>query len=117
MCYGLNGDLNIKHGQLAHLDQDRRNPSPENLVFLCQDCHAQYDTKSNRVQGYTPEEVRYYRDRLYDYFGVDSTEWHMIIRANKRDYQSVHVAVEKAKSIFHEYEIEISLTEGPADHG
>ena len=30
---------------VAHLDHDPRNNKPENLAFLCQRCHNQYDAK------------------------------------------------------------------------
>jgi hypothetical protein len=40
LCFYLDGDLNEKHGQLAHLDGDRTNYAEENLAFLCIEHHS-----------------------------------------------------------------------------
>lgn len=34
MCYGLNKDLSIKQGQIAHIDKDNSNNAETNLLFL-----------------------------------------------------------------------------------
>lgn len=115
MCFGLKGDLGVKQGQLAHLDRDRANPKPKNLAFLCQECHTVYDTKNNRVLGFTPDEVRFYRDRLYHKLGHDMIEWHLTIRATREDYDLAKSAVDKAKTILREYTHDVTMKEEPVD--
>lgn len=72
LCFGLNRDTNIKKGQIAHLDGDRENNSFDNLVFLCLEHHAEYDSRSPQTKGITPAELRTYRRELYA--SIDS-EW------------------------------------------
>lgn len=68
VCYGLNRDLEIKKGQIAHLDQDRGNNDPANLVFLCFEHHDEYDTKTSQSKGLRQKEVECYRSELDVYF-------------------------------------------------
>jgi hypothetical protein len=65
LCFGLRGDLGIKDGQVAHLDRDPSNNSPENLCFLCLVDHETYDRRSRQAKGFTPQELAAYRDALY----------------------------------------------------
>jgi hypothetical protein len=115
MCFGLNGHLQVKDGQLAHLDRDPANPSPENLAFLCQDCHALYDKKSNRVLGFTAEEVRYYRDRLHAVLGHDRFEWSLTIRASRSDFEAAKQVVDKAHSLLLTFNSSVTRREGPVE--
>ena len=64
LCFGLNGDLAIKHGQIAHLDRKPGNSRKTNLVWLCLPHHAEYDTVSNRNRGIMPEELKRYLEQL-----------------------------------------------------
>lgn len=68
ICYGLNRDLNIKSGQIAHLDKDNTNNSHNNLVFLCFDHHDQYDSKTSQSKNFTIKEVKRYRQELSENF-------------------------------------------------
>jgi hypothetical protein len=63
---GLRFDAGEKPGQLAHLDQDRKNHSIENLAWLCLFHHDQYDSRSSQSKGLTIAEVKAHRTRLYD---------------------------------------------------
>jgi hypothetical protein len=65
LCFWLHGDLSEKRGQIAHLDDNPSNYSPENLVFLCLDHHTQYDSRTSQHKNYTIDEVKTARDRLY----------------------------------------------------
>jgi hypothetical protein len=65
LCYWLNGDTEVKQGQIAHLDQDHGNPKESKLVFLCLPHHDQYDSKTSQSKGLREQEVRRYRDELY----------------------------------------------------
>src|SRR5262245_37910863 len=71
-CAGLNGDISQKKGQIAHIDRDASNSQPENLAFLCMDHHDQYDSKTSQSKGFTPQELRAYRDQLYAQLAADS---------------------------------------------
>lgn len=64
VCYGLNHDLAIKKGQIAHLDQDPENPSEDNLVFLCFDHHDEFDSKTSQAKNLTRLEIVSYQEQL-----------------------------------------------------
>lgn len=66
LCFGLTGDLDEKKGQIAHLDHDPSNPALDNLAWLCFDHHDAYDGKTRQSKNYTLEEVKAYRDELYE---------------------------------------------------
>ena len=66
ICFGLNGDLGLKQGQIAHLDQDNANYDLDNLAFLCLPHHDQYDSKTSQSKGLREGEVKRFRQELYD---------------------------------------------------
>lgn len=68
ICFGLNGDLDIKKGQIAHLDRKPENNNMENLAFLCLDHHDEYDSKSSQAKSILDTEVKVYREDLYHYW-------------------------------------------------
>ena len=115
VCFGLKGDLTVKEGQIAHLDENRANPRPENLAFLCQECHTGYDRRSNRVLGFTPEEVRRYRDRLCAALGCDRVEWTLTIRADRVRYREAKQAIDRAQAVLFEFSQDVSLREEPLE--
>lgn len=65
-CFGLNRDLEIKQGQIAHMDQDARNNEMENLVFLCLTHHDEYDSRRSQSKGLTQDELRQFRKELHE---------------------------------------------------
>lgn len=69
VCWGLNRDVSIKSGQIAHLDGDPENGDIDNLAFLCFEHHDQYDSQTSQSKGLTLSEVRHYRDELYEVIG------------------------------------------------
>lgn len=107
--------MGVKEGQIAHLDRKRSNPDPDNLAYLCQGCHGQYDRKSNRVLGFTSVEVRFYRDLLYDNLGHDQIGWTLTLRVHRSQYMSAHALVEKAKAILLAVSRDVTVEEGPVD--
>ena len=64
VCFGLHRDTDTKGGQIAHLDRDAANASFDNLVFLCLEHHDQFDTRTSQSKGFTPGEVRGFREEL-----------------------------------------------------
>ncbi|MFA7297547.1 MAG: hypothetical protein WC211_10270 [Dehalococcoidia bacterium] len=68
LCYFLDDDHAEKRGQVAHLNRRPDDSRFENLVWLCLDHHARYDTASRQAKGYSRSEVREYRARLYQQF-------------------------------------------------
>ena len=66
LCFHLNGDLKEKHGQIAHLDDDRANYSEDNLAFLCMEHHSLYDSKTSQHKNYTIQEVKRARAALHE---------------------------------------------------
>jgi len=115
MCFGLEGDVGVKEGQIAHLDRNRANPEPDNLAFLCQECHTQYDKTSNRVLGFTPDEVRFYRDRLYEKLGHDRIEWTLTMRVHRGEYDLARTVIDNAKAVLLDFCRDVTVQEGPAD--
>lgn len=65
LCFGVNADLGEKHGQIAHLDHDPANACEDNLAFLCQAHHSDFDSSTSQHKNYTPAEVMLYRDKLH----------------------------------------------------
>ena len=113
MCFGLRGDVDVKDGQLAHLDRDPANSTEENLAFLCQPCHTMYDQQSNRILGFTPNEVRHYRDRLYASLGHDRIEWCLTIRADRAESEDVRRVVDEAYALLLAVSRDVTRKEGP----
>lgn len=66
ICFGLNQNLAEKKGQIAHLDGDPSNSDPDNLAYLCFDHHDQYDSRTRQSKGLTIDEVKRYREQLYE---------------------------------------------------
>jgi hypothetical protein len=69
ICFGLNRDTNLKSGQIAHLDKNNSNNDIDNLAFLCFEHHDEYDSKTSQRKGLLIEEVKTYRQELYDAVG------------------------------------------------
>ena len=67
ICFALHRDFSIKRGQIAHLDHDPANNDIDNLAFLCLEHHDEYDSKTRLSKGFTLEEVKRYREELYDF--------------------------------------------------
>jgi hypothetical protein len=67
LCFGLNGDHSPKNGQIAHIDRDASNPSFDNLAWLCLNHHDDYDTRRSQSKGFTPDELRRYRDETHSF--------------------------------------------------
>lgn len=66
-CFGLYNDLNVKNGQIAHIDRDNENNLEENLAYLCLDHHNLYDTKYRQTVSFYPNELLYYKKKLEEY--------------------------------------------------
>lgn len=77
MCYFLRDDREEKVGQIAHINGDRSDSRPANLVWLCFDHHDRYDSKTSQSKNLTPGEVRIYRDRLVKELQVTATDDHV----------------------------------------
>jgi hypothetical protein len=67
LCFGLHGDQNPKVGQIAHIDRNASNSAFDNLTWLCLPHHDEYDARRSQSKGFTPEELRRYRDALHSF--------------------------------------------------
>lgn len=67
MCFGLHHDAGLKKGQIGHIDGNRNNHAPANLVFLCLDHHDELDSITSQSKGLTRGEVRRFREELAQY--------------------------------------------------
>jgi hypothetical protein len=65
LCFCLNGDDLEKRGQLAHIDRDPENDTPENAAFLCSPHHDRYDSTSRQTKRILPDELKEYQQILY----------------------------------------------------
>ncbi len=65
ICYALNRDFKEKKGQIAHQYHNPSNYCFDNLCYLCQPHHDDYDAKSRQTKGLTRIEVKRYREDLY----------------------------------------------------
>jgi hypothetical protein len=69
-CFGLHGDVDVKAGQIAHLDHDNKNNEADNLAFLCLNHHDQYDSKTSQSKGLREDEIKQFRTDLYNNVGA-----------------------------------------------
>jgi len=67
LCTGLNRDIGVKRGQLAHINGDPNDNRPDNLAFLCLPHHDEYDGRFKQSKSITIKELTSYRDELYEY--------------------------------------------------
>lgn len=67
ICFGLKGNFKICKGQIAHIDQNNENSDLENLVFLCFLHHEEYDSITSQSKGIRPQELKFYRKKLYEF--------------------------------------------------
>lgn len=65
ICFSLYQKIDVIKGQIAHLDHDNTNNKLDNLAFLCLNCHDDYDSKTSQSKGLTQQEVKRYRQLLY----------------------------------------------------
>ena len=65
LCFWLEGEDEVKKGQLAHLDGDNENAAEDNLAFLCLEHHDEYDSTRRLSKGLRQREVTKWRDELY----------------------------------------------------
>ncbi len=64
LCVYLDGNVNRRRVQIAHIDGNRSNSIGENLVPLCLDHHDEFDSRTSQSKGLTQHEIRAYRERL-----------------------------------------------------
>lgn len=94
LCVYLQHHDEVRKGQIAHLNRNRKDFRLDNLVWLCFDHHDEYDGRTSQSKGLTRREVKAYRDRLYAKYGhiqgVSShgTKVHALNRAES-DYEHV----------------------------
>ena len=66
LCFGLKSDIEVKDGQIAHLDRNVSNNRLDNLAWLCLPHHDNYDSIRRQTKRLTPDEVKAYRAKLYE---------------------------------------------------
>jgi len=87
LCFGLNRDLAIKQGQIAHLDGRPDNNDLDNLAFMCLEHHDQYDTRTSQSKGLTAREAKRFRKDLHEVIEkfIDQEQRRTIDLASKSD--------------------------------
>jgi ribosomal protein L36 len=81
LCYYLADNRAQRKGQVAHLNKDSSNSEFQNLVWLCLEHHDEFDSKTSQSKGYTSDEIRNWRDRLYHELGADLPKTNDIVIA------------------------------------
>ena len=71
LCTHYKSDFSRKKGQIAHIDGDRTNAAIANLVFLCLECHDEYDSRSSQSKNFTQKELRLCKQQLDSYYSND----------------------------------------------
>ena len=66
-CFGLNNDIQIKDGQIAHIDRNNQNNNEENLAYLCLYHHNEYDSIKSQSKNLTKYELLEYKSKLERY--------------------------------------------------
>ncbi len=66
VCFGLNRDIELKAGQIAHLDGHPNNNAIDNLAFMCFEHHDYYDSRTSQSKGLSKSEVKQFREELYE---------------------------------------------------
>lgn len=87
LCYHLEGDLSEKHGQIAHLDQNRSNAAEDNLAFMCMPHHSVYDSTTSQHKNFTVAEVKALREKLYQAISEGKHHKTSTPRADSNDEQ------------------------------
>jgi len=64
ICYFLSQDGQRKKGQIAHINHNHADSKEENLAWLCQDHHDEYDTRTSQTKNLTQNELRHYKSML-----------------------------------------------------
>ena len=64
MCFHFHGDLDIKNGQIAHINKRNNDNSLDNLVYLCFDHHDNYDSRRSQSKGITSLELIHAKNSL-----------------------------------------------------
>ncbi len=87
VCFGLQtGSLDgVVDGQIAHLDRNPSNNALDNLAWMCQPHHDRYDSRPSQTRGFSKEEVKSYRERLYLRNRTDSPQRRGLLLANRLD--------------------------------
>lgn len=74
LCFGLHQDLEVKRGQIAHVDRNAANDALENLAWLCLTHHDEYDCRTSQSKGFTPAELKRHRQELYTFLDERVTQ-------------------------------------------
>ncbi len=77
LCWYLENRKDVRKGQICHVNQTPSDNRFENLVWLCLDHHDEYDSKTSQSKGLTSQEVKKWRDDLYDHlkaYGISESE-------------------------------------------
>ncbi len=94
ICFGLYRDLDVKAGQIAHLDKDNSNNKYDNLAFLCLPHHDQYDSRTSQSKNFTIKEVKKYRNELKGNLltiNKPKTKTHIIDKNSVDDYKKEEI--------------------------
>ena len=64
-CSFWHDDLEVKSGQIAHIDRNSANAAEDNLAYLCFDHHNMYDSRQSQGKNLTPLELRHALEDLH----------------------------------------------------
>lgn len=120
LCYGLDGSLAQKEGQIAHVDRDHSNAALKNLAFLCLEHHDKYDSRRSQSKGFIPGELLVYRESLLAAISRGDHVQHSAPRTPPRPPPEViehdRAAFRKADALLSEGELRRILDDIGTDH-
>ncbi len=100
VCFGLDHDSAEKRGQLAHLDGNPANNKEDNLAFLCLKHHDCYDSTTSQSKGVTINEVKWYREILYQFLDSMSLQVLSVVDGDLSDL--LETMLDRANAWFNE---------------
>lgn len=98
LCFGLKADIEVKEGQIAHLDRNPSNNKLDNLAWLCLSHHDHYDSVRRQTKRLTPEEVKSYRAQLHSQLSALMSK-----SAGETNGQSDETETDSALEVLHRY--------------
>lgn len=95
LCFAYDRDIDVKKGQIAHIDRNSMNNEPSNLAWLCLPHHDEYDGKSSQSKGWTHEELKESKKKLIAFIKKDFDKLSPELEMSKQSIKAVEKKITK----------------------